>query len=103
MILKSLGSVSERASRVLAGVLLAVSLTTAALFLTGCVCEEGLRRDAVGPLFKRVADRHDAMVRGELDPASFSAADRETYLRASQILRDAVRPPEVQASRSPGS
>ena len=63
MILKSLGSVSERASRVLAGVLLAVSLTTAV---------------AVSP-----ADALD-----KIEPVSVAVVDVQQIMRQSDAAKD---------------
>lgn len=55
-------------------------------------CNKGMvRADAIQGLNSDVCDRHDRMIRGQLDPKTLSEADRATYLRSSELLRKALR------------
>lgn len=61
------------------------------LLSTSCIGPAGMvRADAIQPAVDRVTERHDAMLRGELDPKSISPEDRDTFLRTSELLRGTV-------------
>lgn len=61
------------------------------LICTSCIGPAGMvRADAVKPGVDAVTQRHDAMLRGELDPASISEDDKRTFLRTSDLLRKTV-------------
>lgn len=70
----------KKAAQVLVFVLVPLSV------LGGC-CTGTIKASEVDPLWGDVCNRHDKLVKGELDPKSISEADKATYLRSTQILR----------------
>lgn len=58
-------------------------------FMTGCT-KGTIRVGAIDGSVSDVCDRHDKLLRGELKVESISAADKETYLRSSAILKAVV-------------
>lgn len=56
------------------------------LWAVGCHKGE-IQVGNVAPLTTDVCDRHDKLIKGELDPKSISEADKATYLRSSALLR----------------
>jgi len=61
------------------------------LAVAGCNCPPtAVDVGQLGPLVDVVADRHDAMLAGSLDPATISEADRATFFRSTEILRSVV-------------
>jgi len=58
--------------------------------LSGC-CKGHISADAIDGLVRKVSDRHDAMLNGTLDPKSVSPEDKATYLRSTELLRQALR------------
>lgn len=58
----------------------------------------------VGPLIDNVADRHDAMVNGTLDPATITPEDKATFLRSTELLRAVVNQARANAGpEKPGN
>lgn len=88
----SLGSaLGYTASRVSIKKTLQVLLVGFTLSLAvGCSQKGYVRADAIDGSLISVCDRHDKMLKGELDPKSISEADKKTYLRTSELLRKAV-------------
>jgi len=60
------------------------------LILAGCGDKGYIRAEAIDGLVDKVSERHDAMLNGTLDPKSVSPEDKATYLRSTQILREAI-------------
>lgn len=54
-------------------------------------CTTGMvRADAIEGLVQKVCDRHDRLLKGELDPKALGEDDRATYLRSTELLRKTV-------------
>jgi hypothetical protein len=62
-----------------------------ALLLAGCGSKGYIRADAIDGLVEKVTVRHDALLKGELDPKDISAEDKATFLRSAELLRQAVK------------
>lgn len=61
------------------------------VWLTSCVGPEGMvRASEIKPAVDILSQRHDALLRGELDPSSLSDVQRDIALRTSEMLRDVV-------------
>lgn len=56
----------------------------------GCSQKGYVRADAIDGSVNTICERHDKMLRGELDPKSIKDDDKKTYLRTSELLRKTV-------------
>lgn len=67
-------------------------LCIAVLLIVAVGCSKGtVRADAIDGLVDKIAERHDAMLNGTLDPKSVSPEDKATYLRSTQILKEILK------------
>jgi hypothetical protein len=57
--------------------------------VAGC-CKGHINADAIERSVKIVTERHDKMLKGEIDPKSVSAEDKATFLRTTELLRKVV-------------
>ncbi len=66
------------------------------LALAGCTGTGYVQASAVDSGMRKVCERHDKFIKGELDPRAMSEADKATALRTSdlviQVLNAASRP-----------
>jgi len=67
--------------------------------LVGCAPKGYIKASAVDHLITKVCDRHDALLKGEMDPKDVDGdgdvdgddeADKGTYLRSTKLLRHVV-------------
>lgn len=62
-----------------------------ALFaMTSCQSQGMIQASNVADTLRPVLDRHEAMLTGQLDPASISAEDKITFRRSGYLLRVAL-------------
>jgi hypothetical protein len=66
-------------------------LTLLALFaLTSCQSQGMIQASNVADTLRPVLDRHEAMLTGQLDPATISAEDKISFRRSGYLLRVAL-------------
>lgn len=100
LVLAGLSAMGYSAARGLAKRAAAFLILPLLFVLAGCA-KGMVRADAIAPGLELVADRHDRMLRGELDPKGDlngdgkvdgqDDKDRETYLRTSALLRRTIQ------------
>tara|TARA_R100001086_G_scaffold87122_4_gene42593 strand:+ start:5054 stop:5314 length:261 start_codon:yes stop_codon:yes gene_type:complete len=68
-----------------------LAVLAVATLVTSCTGPKGcIQVENAGPLIRKVTERHDQMLNGELDPSTISEADKASYLRSSEILNGIV-------------
>ena len=60
-------------------------VAVAAVLCTSCATNM-IDASKVAPLVRKVTDRHDKMLNGELDPSTIDPLDKQSYLRSSTLL-----------------
>jgi hypothetical protein len=66
------------------------------LLFVGCTPKGTIHVDGIKDAARKVCDRHDALLLGTLDVSKLSAADIATYLRTTELLREAIKRAESQ-------
>lgn len=63
-----------------------ISLFLLCLALTSCQSTGMIDASNIAPTLRPVLERHEAVLSGQLDPATISAEDKITYRRSSYLL-----------------